>query len=153
MRGQGVLSSFLLLPLLSFWLSFPLVVKLEEMWSQVQGGAGSKMFHLLSSFSRRWCCCCCCCCPFDCPSSCCKTCEARSRVGQVVRCSIYYPALLAARMTERCATKLSVSTPVPLSDLLTKMRRRSRDWNLGNLEVWKSLTSAIQLMSKTEDQC
>ena len=58
-------------------------------------------------------------------SSCCKTCEARSRVGRVVRCSIYYPALLAARMTERCATKLSVSTPVPLSDLLTKMRRRS----------------------------
>ena len=56
-------------------------------------------------------------------------------MGRVVRCSIYYPALLAARMTERCATKLSVSTPVPLSDLLTKMRRRSaEDWNLGKLE-------------------
>ena len=69
-------------------------------------------------------------------------------MGRVVRCSIYYPALLAARMTERCATKLSVSTPVPLSDLLTKMRRRSaEDWNLGKLEIWKSLTSAIQLMS------
>ena len=51
--SQGVLSSFLLLPLLSFWLSFPLVVKLEEMWSQVRGGAGSKMFHLLSGSSCR----------------------------------------------------------------------------------------------------
>ena len=77
-------------------------------------------------------------------------------MGRVVRCSIYYPALLAARMTERCATKLSVSTPVPLSDLLTKMRRKSGDWNLGNLEVWKWFTSAIQLMSNIgffEDQC
>ena len=82
---------------------------------------------------------------------------SRSGVGRVVRCSIYYPALLAARMTERCATKLSVSTPVPLSDLLTKMRRRSaEDWNLGNLEVWKWFTSAIQLISNIgffEDQC
>ena len=69
-------------------------------------------------------------------------------MGRVVRCSIYYPALLAARMTERCATKLSVSTPVPLSDLLTKMRRRSaEDWNLGNLEVWKWFTSAIQTLT------
>ena len=51
---------------------------------------------------------------------------SRSGVGRVVRCSIYYPAVLAARMTERCATKLSVSTPVPLSDLLhlTPMRMK-----------------------------
>ena len=62
---------------------------------------------------------CCCCEKF-------KTSEARSGVGRVVRCSIYYPAVPAARMTERCATKLSVSTPVPLSDLLhlTPMRMK-----------------------------
>ena len=60
------------------------------------------MFHLLSGSSCRpddivvdnYCCCCC--------FSCCekfKRSEARSGVGRVVRCSIYYPAVLAAWMT------------------------------------------------------
>ena len=81
---------------------------------------------------------CCCCEKF-------KTSEARSGVGRVVRCSIYYPALLAARMTERCATKLSVSTPVPLSDLLRltpmKMKHeigKSEHLQKGNLFPCKS---------------
>ena len=74
--------------------------------------------------------CCCCCEKF-------KRSEARSGVGRVVRCSIYYPAVLAARMTERCATKLSVSTPVPLSDLLrlTPMKMKPE---IGKSEDWES---------------
>ena len=61
----------------------------------------------------------------------------QSGVGRVVRCSIYYPAVLAARMTERCATKLSVSTPVPLSDLLrlTPMKMKPE---IGKSEDWES---------------